>query len=631
MRLEMVHLQIVGLKALLGGCVHRLHQLGCVQLEKLSDLSSPPVRPLHLEPDAIRQQEDLAHLVARLEGLLALLGDAGAHPSVPAGEAPDDDCQEAAQAGADELAPQVRALTARRDILLADQASLPRYTATLARLLPLVPKSADSPDNLAVVVLVSRSQLAVLDLLAQKVTSLTGGRAEIVSNDVDAATRAMLLVAPREHGDEVQRMLGREDIARLQFPSEYAGQPFDVALSALRKRLTAIPGELAEVEAGLSHLAGVWRPRLERWRRGLRDRLDEFAVRSGFGETEHTFVLYGWTPARDLPRVQAALAEVGEGLVAQVLPISERDLARAPVALDNPAPARPFESLVRLLTLPRYNGPDPTLLMAFGLPFFFGIILGDVGYGTLLLLLSLGLLARFSRPGTLRDLLRVLALGAAWGIVFGFLYGEAFGNLGEHFGLRPLWLDRGSASQVPALLLFTLALGAAHVTLGLALGVWEAWRVRSRGHLLERGGMLVGLIGLFLVVAALLDWLPGGITPGMAVILLGVVLLGSAYGWVGVLAGPIEFIGAIGNILSYLRLAAIGLASLYLARVANDLAGSLGNVVVGAVVAVLIHALNLVMGAFSPSIHSLRLHYVEFFRKFYEGGGRPYEPFRQQA
>jgi V/A-type H+-transporting ATPase subunit I len=184
---------------------------------------------------------------------------------------------------------------------------------------------------------------------------------------------------------------------------------------------------------------------------------------------------------------------------------------------------------------------------------------------------------------------------------------------------------------VPTLLLFTIALGAVHVTLGLVLGVWEAWHARQRSHLLERGGMLVGLIGLFLLVAALLQWLPGGITPGMAVIVVGVVLLGASYGWVGVLAGPIEFIGVIGNVLSYLRLAAIGLASVYLARVANDLAGQMGNVVVGAVVAVLIHALNLAMGAFSPSIHSLRLHYVEFFRKFYEGGGRPYQPFRTQS
>ena len=80
-----------------------------------------------------------------------------------------------------------------------------------------------------------------------------------------------------------------------------------------------------------------------------------------------------------------------------------------------------------------------------------------------------------------------------------------------------------------------------------------------------------------------------------------------------------------------MRIAAIGLASVYLAKVANDLAGMLGNLVVGALVAVLIHALNLVMGAFSPTIHSMRLHYVEFFRKFYEGGGRPYTPFRSHA
>jgi V/A-type H+-transporting ATPase subunit I len=98
----------------------------------------------------------------------------------------------------------------------------------------------------------------------------------------------------------------------------------------------------------------------------------------------------------------------------------------------------------------------------------------------------------------------------------------------------------------------------------------------------------------------------------------------------GMLIGPIEFIGLIGNVLSYLRIAAIGLASIYLAQVANDMAGKVGSLIVGIIVVVLIHALNLVMGAFSPTIHSLRLHYVEFFRKFYEGGGKPFEPFKSQ-
>ena len=141
--------------------------------------------------------------------------------------------------------------------------------------------------------------------------------------------------------------------------------------------------------------------------------------------------------------------------------------------------------------------------------------------------------------------------------------------------------------------------------------------------------MLVGLIGLFLIVAILARVLPAGLmTPAIAGVILGIVMLGASLGWLGIIMGPIEFISLIGNVLSYLRIAAIGLASVYLAKVANDMAGMIGNVVVGIIVAVLIHALNLVLGAFSPTIHSLRLHYVEFFRKFYEGGGKPYQPFR---
>jgi V/A-type H+-transporting ATPase subunit I len=141
--------------------------------------------------------------------------------------------------------------------------------------------------------------------------------------------------------------------------------------------------------------------------------------------------------------------------------------------------------------------------------------------------------------------------------------------------------------------------------------------------------MLLGLVSLFLLVGVLANILPDELrTPAWVGIIIGIVLLGASLGWLGIIMGPIEFIGLIGNVLSYLRIAAIGLASVYLAKVANDVAGLVGNILVGVIIALLIHALNLVLGAFSPTIHSLRLHYVEFFRKFYEGGGRPYEPFR---
>jgi V/A-type H+-transporting ATPase subunit I len=87
----------------------------------------------------------------------------------------------------------------------------------------------------------------------------------------------------------------------------------------------------------------------------------------------------------------------------------------------------------------------------------------------------------------------------------------------------------------------------------------------------------------------------------------------------------------MGNILSYARLMAIGMASVILALVANEFAGTLGVVVVGVTVAVLLHALNLVLAMFSPSIHALRLHMVEFFTKFYEGGGTQYKPFSRST
>jgi V/A-type H+/Na+-transporting ATPase subunit I len=340
-------------------------------------------------------------------------------------------------------------------------------------------------------------------------------------------------------------------------------------------------------------------------------------------------VLVGWLPAKDLQKSVAALKEaVDERVFVRQLPLSADLKKRAPVCLQNPGLARPFESLIKLLALPRYGHIDPTMLMALFLPIFFGMILGDVGYGLLLLALSLGLMRKI-KSGVARDILTVLAMGASWAILFGFLFGEAFGTLGEHYGMHALWFDRASAEHVSGLLIMTLVVGAMHITLGLVLGVWEAWKDKSRGHLLERGGMLIGLMGLFMIVGVLVNYLPQGfMTPAIAGLITGIVLMGASLGWLGVLMGPIEFVGLIGNVLSYLRIAAIGLASVYLAKVANDIAGMVGNVIVGAILAVLIHSLNLVLGAFSPTIHSLRLHYVEFFRKFYEGGGRQYQPFK---
>jgi V/A-type H+/Na+-transporting ATPase subunit I len=624
MNVTMVPLQIVGLKSDLRATVRALRRAGCLHVDRLAETPEIAARPLSLDRETLRQQEELGVLVARIEGLLKTLGGDGIGSVVSA-----ESCLDEARQALEELLPQVQELTARRDRLQAELSSLPRYERTLRKLLPMIPATAHDPDNATVGVLVSRTHVGVLDAIGRRIVDTTAGRAEVVASDVDSNTRAMLIVFPAAFAVEIEGILGQEDVSRLRLPARLGEGPPDVVLEKLQLRTRIIASELAEIDEAMTSLSAGWTQRLAGWRAVLRDEMEANTILSSFGETEAAFVLVGWAPAAGVARVQKALEEeVGEMSFIQALPLTKELEARAPVSLKNPAPARPFESLLSLLSLPRYGHIDPTQLMALFMPIFFGMILGDVGYGILLLLLGLVLVRRFRR-GFACDVAIVLAMGAAWAIVFGFLYGELFGTLGEQLGMHALWFDRASAEHVSSLLIMSLAVGAVHITLGLVLGVWEAARDRSRSHLLERGGMLLGLISLFVIVAVAVDYLPQGfMSPATAGLILGIVLLGSSLGWLGVIMGPIEFIGLVGNVLSYLRIAAIGLASVYLAKVANDVAGTVGSLVVAIIIAALVHALNLVLGAFSPTIHSLRLHYVEFFRKFYEGGGRAYEPFR---
>jgi V/A-type H+-transporting ATPase subunit I len=148
--------------------------------------------------------------------------------------------------------------------------------------------------------------------------------------------------------------------------------------------------------------------------------------------------------------------------------------------------------------------------------------------------------------------------------------------------------------------------------------------------IIEKAAMLLALVAIFLLVAVLADYLPKSFfTPAIALLVVGVALLIYSLGKLGLLLGPLELVSTVGNVLSYLRIAAIGLSSVYLAMVANKLAGLTGNILLGLIIACLFHALNLVLGTFSPTIQSLRLHYVEFFSKFYQGGGQPFTPFQR--
>lgn len=629
MIVPMAKVQIIGPASCLDETLQQLYQLRLVQIVDHAPQSGMALRTVTLGAQRLQEQETLRYLRARLEALLQLLPDHSATTKPP---------EPLAVFGVEELAalrteiealtPRVEALVQRMDALRQEQAALPRYAQSIQRLLPLVPTLAQPQGYETVALLLNRRHAQVLDLLSEELSTLVGQRFVVTSAPVDGDTVGAVLVFPRRYSAQVHALLGRERVSEVRLPPSLAEMPLSRALATIEQRLQQIPEELAAVEQELDALVAPHRPRWAAASCYIAARLSQLEAVRLVGATAHTFVLFGWVPREELPRLQALLADrVGPAVVCHEMPLTAEDHEQAPVLLKNPPPARPYEFLVRLLSLPRYGTVDPTVLMSLFLPLFFGITLGDVAYGLALVAIAL-LLRRKLGAGsaTWRDLSYVLLMGGAWSVVFGLVYGELLGNLGHRLGMHPLWLNREEALQ--PLLLFSVAIGVGHVTLGLLLGVWVAWRERHRHALLEKTGLLVALMGLFLMAAAVIGRLPRGLfTPGVAGLVVGLVLLIRSMGALGLLMAPLEVLSTVGNMLSYLRIAAIGLSSVYLARVANEMVGALGPLWLDVLVAVFFHALNVALGAFSPTIHSLRLHYVEFFGKFYQEGGTKFEPF----
>ncbi|MGD2101101.1 MAG: V-type ATPase 116kDa subunit family protein [Acidimicrobiia bacterium] len=614
----MSKVNIVGHRRGLDTTLETLHRAKKIQVIDITDDSGVQLPPLTVDEEHLHVIEDLRYLKARLDALLRLLPDEGVET-----DGVDIDFDEL-RADVDEAGPEVEELMGHLDELKREKDTLPRHLDSLRRLLPLLPDMTDLEGYETTALLVDARHVGVLGELNSHLATELEGNFEMVSDRIDPRTVGAVLIYPREASPEVQRALGHEQVSRVRLPHRYETMPFRQALVQMERRLVELPVEIETAEDAVGDFVRGHRDWLV-GRQAVGDRLEQLGAIRTLGATSHTFVLSGWVPTDDVPALEEVLTrEVGSDVVVYEARIEKGD--EPPVLLRNPAPAKPFESLVRLLQIPKYGSLDPAVMMLIFLPLFFGIMLGDVIYGAILLLATVVVRRRLTNEGFARDLVQILMLSGGWAMVWGVVYGEYLGDLGHRlFDIEPLWIDRATA--IEPLLLFAIALGAAHIVLGLVLGVWQAFQVKDRHKLGERMGMLIALIALFAIAGAGSGALPSGfMTPAIAAAIVGLVVLIAAGGVMGLLMGPLEVMGTIGNVLSYLRIAAIGLASVYLARVANEL-GAAGPLWVGLIVAALFHALNLVLGVFSPTIQALRLHYVEFFGKFYESGGKAFRPF----
>ncbi|WP_053208070.1 V-type ATP synthase subunit I [Jiangella muralis] len=531
---------------------------------------------------------------------------------------------------------EVESLRGAHASLEAERDALARYVDVLAQLESLVPELTSLSDvelellGLAMTALVLDDPAgSVVELIETQLRQLVGEGFVLRSTEA-GRTRGCLLVVARDRLPEVLGLMGADEISRVEVPEDYAHLSLHTTLVRMRERLVDLQDDLDVVRADLDALWLRGAPRLRAAERVLLVLTERDDAVASAALSARTFLLRCWIRADRRREVREQLDRDGLAGVAVVDAPAGEVPGPSPVELSGRAAWSPYRRLVGFLSWPSPGGLDPTGLMAIFLPFLFGVMVGDVVYGAALAGIGWWLRRRavrmHDRGGVMDDAGRVLMAGGTWSVLWGVMFGEALGSLGNMWGMPALWFYRGGPAALEPLLVFAVALGWSHIVLGLTLGLVTALRRGDRHRTLEVGGTLAVLLGATAAIAAAVLGAPSWVTLAALVpAVVGLVATSSVHGPIGALLGPLELIGTVGNVLSYLRVAAVGLASVYLANVANELATEL-PLLVGLFVAVLLHLLNLGLAAFSPMVQALRLHYVEFFSKFHDGEGQAFRP-----
>jgi V/A-type H+-transporting ATPase subunit I len=613
---RMTKVRILGPRARLEEAIRVVQDAGVLHL------ATPPERPhlrsFQMPPGEARRLRQLGSILEDIEGSLVQLGEETA--SSPPKESTTSDLARWAR-----LARRVRrrviALAERSAALDEEQALLARYRGFITTFESLLRAHGGARGATAFHVVLRPDQAEVLPKLREALGELLGEAFESFTEKLPGGEIMLLLLVPGSTASKVEHLLSQAQVQEIPVPAGY-GATLVEAMPRMREREAELPREREALRRERADLARLHRAELARARAAVRDRLLQLEALPLSGVTQHAFVLEGWVPAVAEPALAGTIDRAFAGEV--VVELVEREQWRAeaaPVVLQNPRLFRPFEMLIRMVPLPRYGSLDATPFVAVFFPMFFGLMMGDMGYGLVLAGLSLVIHWR-ARPGsTLQSVSEVGGACAVFAIIFGVLFGEFFGDLGRRWlGLRPVWMDREEAI-IPFLGL-AVALGLVHVLLGLVLGALSSRREDPR-LAIGRGLSAVMIVLIVVAILAAMEVFPHGLlNPVVIALLVAFPILIVVEGVVA----PVELLSTLGHVLSYARIMALGTASVMLAIVANQMAGAMGSVVVGVLFALLFHLVNFGLGLFSPTIHALRLHYVEFFGTFYSPGGVEYHP-----
>ena len=494
----------------------------------------------------------------------------------------------------------------------------------------------------------------VYGILAEKAPDITGADVNIVSSEPGMVYLAV--VCMKEDVQAAEDALRSAGFAR---PSQMWGDVPKFQKEELESEIADCRARIEQIENEVKDLSDQ-REKLKILADYYRVRADKYAVLGQIPQSERTFVISGYIPQCEAAHLSGYLTEKYDCMV-DVEELQENE--EAPVILKNNPFSASVEGVVESYGLPHKGELDPTTIMSFFYVFFFGMMLSDAAYGAIVAIVCAVLVKKFPRmsQGMKKSMKLFFYCGLStlvWGILFGGYFGNIVDVVSEKFF--------GTTITVPALwfvplndpmklLVFSLLFGVIHLFVGLGI----------KGYLCLKDGKVMDffcdvVLWFMLLIGLILMLLPSDIFASIAQ--MNIVFPA----WLNTGAKALAIAGAVGivlmsgrekknpalrlalgaydlynvsgwlsDVLSYSRLLALGLATGVIASVINQMGSMLPNNVIGVIAFVVIfiagHTLNLAINLVGAYVHTNRLQFVEFFGKFYEGGGEPFNPFKENT